>query len=129
MKILQKKLQHYSLWYLKFSNETFVVLILYTNIDQTLMNTSHRLLNCEMLCWIVKCHVELWNVVLLHQSIRVHCIHMLHLFFTGLVHVIYLGVSGQCSYTILRLLNNTNEKMLLSCFRFIWKNNYNTNTA
>jgi len=30
----------------------------------------------------------------------VHCIHMYHLFCNALVHVIYSGVSGQCSFTI-----------------------------
>ena len=34
---------------------------------------------------------------------RVHCIHMLHLFYNTLVHVIYSGVSGQCSHTIMCL--------------------------
>ena len=51
---------------------------------------------------------ELWNrwikldcrVIITEYRICVHCIHMYHLFCNALVHVIYSGVSGPCSHTI-----------------------------
>jgi len=72
---------------------TTLVLVLYTNIDQTLVNSLHGLLNCEI--GGLDCHV----ITAEHRT-RVHCIQMLHLFWNALVHVIYSGVSGQCSHTI-----------------------------
>ena len=63
------------------------------NIDQTLVNSLHRLLNCEI--GELDCHV-----ITTERRARVHCIHMFDLFCNALVHVIYSGVSGQCSYTI-----------------------------
>ena len=44
-------------------------LILYTNTDQTLVNSLHRLLNCET--GGLDCHV----ITTEHRT-RVHCIHM-----------------------------------------------------
>jgi len=35
------------------------------------------------------------------KGTHVHCIHMYHLFCDALAHVIYSGVSGQCSHTII----------------------------
>ena len=40
------------------------------------------------------------GVITTEYRTRVHCIHMYHLFCNALVHVIYLGVSSQCFYTI-----------------------------
>jgi len=67
--------------------------LLYTNIDQTLVNSLHRLLNCEI--GGLDCRVSTTE-----YRTRVHCIHMYHLFCDALVHVIYSVVSGQYSYTI-----------------------------
>jgi len=64
--------------------------VLYTNKDQTLVNSLHRLLNCEIGGLV--CHV-----ITTQYITRVHCIH---LFCNALVHVIYFLVSGQYSYTI-----------------------------
>ena len=50
-------------------------------------------LNCEI--GGLDCHV-----ITTEYRTRVHCIHMKHLFCNALVHVIYSGVSGQCSHTI-----------------------------
>ena len=63
------------------------------NIDQTLVSSLLRLLNCEI--GGLDCHV-----ITTEYRARDHCIHMWHLFCNALVHVIYLGVSGQCSRTI-----------------------------
>ena len=71
--------------------------IVYTNIDQILVNLLHGLLNCEI--GGLDCHI-----MKTEYRTRVHCLHMYHLFYNALVHVIYLGVSGQCSHT---LYNNT----------------------
>ena len=67
--------------------------IVYTNIDQKLLNSLHGLLNCEI--GGLDCHV-----ITTEYRTRVHCIHMYHLFCNALVHVIYSVVSGQYSYTI-----------------------------
>jgi len=67
--------------------------ILHGNIDQTLVNSLHGLLNFEI-CGL-DCHV-----ITIEYRTRVHCIHMYHLFCHALVHVIYYVVSGQYSYTI-----------------------------
>ena len=66
---------------------------MYTNIDQTLVNSLHGLLNCEIGGFNL-------YVITTEYGTRVHCIHMYHLFCNALVHVIYSGVSGQCSHTI-----------------------------
>ena len=66
---------------------------MYINIDQTLVNLLHGLLNCEI------GGLE-YQVITTEYRTRVHCIHMLHLFSNALVHVIYSGLSGRCSYTI-----------------------------
>jgi len=55
-------------------------MVLYTNIDQTLVNPLHVLLNCEV------------------GGLDCDVIYMIHLFCTALVHVIY---HGQCPHTIL----------------------------
>ena len=67
--------------------------VLYTNIDQKLMNSLHRLLNCEI--GGLDC-----RVITTEYRTSVHCIHMYHLFCNALAHVIYSVVSGQYSYTI-----------------------------
>ena len=66
---------------------------LYTNIDQTLVHSLHGLWNCEI-------GGLDYHVTTAEYRTRVHCIHMYHLFCIALVHVIYFGVSGQCSHTI-----------------------------
>ena len=71
--------------------------LLYTKIDHTLMNSLHRLLNCEI--GGLDSHV-----ITTEYRTRVHCIPMEHLFCNALVHVIYSGVSGSMftynAYTI-----------------------------
>ena len=57
-------------------------MIMYTIIDQPLMNSLHRLLNCEI--GGLYCHV-----ITIKYRTRVLCIHLLHLFCNALVHVIY----------------------------------------
>ena len=59
------------------------------------MNSLHGLLNCEI--GGLDCHV-----ITIEYRTRVHCIHMYHLFDNALqlAHVVYSGVSGQCSHTI-----------------------------
>ena len=64
---------------------------LYTNIDHKLVNSLHGLLNCEI------SELDCRDITTEYKT-RVHCIHMYHLFCDALVHVIYSGVSGQCSY-------------------------------
>jgi len=66
---------------------------LYTNNDQTLVNSLHRLLNCEI--GGLDCHV-----VSTGYRTRVHCIHMYRLFRNALVHASYSRVAGQCARTI-----------------------------
>ena len=66
--------------------------VLYTNIDQKLVNPLNRLLNCEIAG--LDC-----RVMTTEYRTRAQCIHMYHLFFNALVHVIYSVVSGQYSYT------------------------------
>jgi len=68
-------------------------LLLHTNIDQTLVDSLHGLSNGKI--GGLDCHV-----ITTEYSTRVHCIHMYHLLCNTLVHVIYSGVSGQCSHTI-----------------------------
>ena len=70
-----------------------LTLLLYTNIDQKLVNSLHGLLHSEI--GVLHCHVITTKYIP-----RVHCIHMYHLFCNALVHVINSGVSGQCLYTI-----------------------------
>ena len=53
----------------------------------------YGLLNCEN--GGLDCHV----ITKVYKP-RVYYIHMYHLFCNALVHVIYSGVSGQCSHTI-----------------------------
>ena len=70
------------------------MLLLYMNINQELVNSLQRLLNGE----IGGLHCR---VITTEYRTRVeHCIHMNHLFYNALVHVIYSGVSVQRSYTI-----------------------------
>jgi len=57
------------------------------------VNSLHGMLNCKI--GGLDCHV-ITTEYITHD----HCIHMYHLFYNALIHVIYLGVSGQCSYTI-----------------------------
>ena len=57
------------------------------------MNSLHILLNCEI--GGLDCHV-----ITTEYRTRVHCIHMYHLLCNALVHVIYSGVSSECSHTI-----------------------------
>ena len=57
------------------------------------MHSLHGLLDCEI--GGLDC-----RVITTEYKTRVHCIHMYHLFFNALVHVIYFVVSGQYSFTI-----------------------------
>jgi len=61
--------------------------VLYRNIDQTLVNSLHRLLNCGIGGLDV-------HVITTEYRTRVNHIHMYHLFCNALVHVIYSLVSG-----------------------------------
>jgi len=63
------------------------------NIDQKPVNSLHKVFNCEI--GGLECHV-----IITEYRTHVYCIHMYHLFCNALVHVIYSGVSRQCSYTI-----------------------------
>ena len=65
--------------------------VLYTNNDQKLLSSLHGLLNCE------KGGLDC-RVITTQYRARVHCIYMYHIFCNALVHVMYSGVSGQCSY-------------------------------
>ena len=67
--------------------------LLFTNIDQTLVNQLHGLLNCDK--------GDLYCLGITTEYIsRVYRIHMKHLFCNALVHVSYSGVYVQCSHTI-----------------------------
>ena len=70
------------------------------------MNSLHRLLNCEI--GVLDC-----RVITIDHRTRVHCIHMYHLFCNALVHLIYSGVSGQCSYTISAVEQYVGESLCL----------------
>ena len=72
----------------ELTNQITLPLVLYTNIDQTLVNSFHGLLNCEI--GGLECHV-----ITTEYRTHVHYIHMYHLFCNALVHVIYSVVSGQ----------------------------------
>jgi len=74
---------------LHYKQTTNTCKVLYTYIGHTLVNALHGLLNCET--GGLDC-----RVITTEYRTRVHCIHMNHLFFNPLVHVIYSGVSGQC---------------------------------
>ena len=67
------------------------------------MNALHGLLNCEI--GGLDCHV-----ITTEYRPLVDCIHMYHLFFNALNYVIYLTVSGQCSYTIIAPSNLRDNK-------------------
>ena len=67
--------------------------VLWTNIDQKLINSLHGLLNCEI--GGLDC-----RVITTEYKTRVHCIHMYHLFCYALVHVIYSRVSCQYSHAV-----------------------------
>ena len=68
-------------------------IVFYTYIDHTLANSLHRLLNCKI-------GVSDSCVITTEYRTRDHCIHMYHLLCNALVHVIYSGVSSQCSLTL-----------------------------
>ena len=73
----------------------WIVKLVHGNTDQTLVNSLHGLLNCEI--GGLMCHV-----ITTEYRTCVHCIHvMYHLICDALVHVIYFVVSGQYSYSIL----------------------------
>ena len=80
--------------------------ILLTNIDQKLVNSLHRLLNCEI--GGLDC-----RVITTEYRTRVHCIHMYHLFCNALVHVIYSVVSGQYLYILYLVLLNMWFKIII----------------
>jgi len=67
--------------------------LLYTHIDQTLVNSLHRQLKGKI--GGLDC-----CVITTEYMSCVHCIHVYHLFCNALVHVMYSVVSGQCSYSI-----------------------------
>ena len=79
------------------------VQLLYTNIDQALINSLHRLIK-----YTVK-QVD-QTVMLLQRSIEhVSIVHTRTIYFVysnALVHVIYSGVSDQCSYTIFQMIHS-----------------------
>jgi len=56
--------------------------IMYENIDQTLVNSLHGLLNCEI--GRLDC-----DVITTEYRAGVHCIHLYHLLFNALVNGIY----------------------------------------
>jgi len=66
--------------------------VLYTNIDLKLVNSLQGLLSCEI--------GGLDGHLITTYRTHVNCINMYYLICNALVHVIYLGVSGQWSYTI-----------------------------
>jgi len=70
-----------------------LIIILHENINQTLVNSLHGLLNCEI--GGLDC-----RVITTEYKIRINCIYMLHLFCNALVYVIYSDVSGTCFHTI-----------------------------
>jgi len=70
-----------------------LIIILHENINQTLVNSLHGLLNCEI--GGLDC-----RVITTEYKIRINCIYMLHLFCNALVYVIYSDVSGKCFHTI-----------------------------
>ena len=74
-------------------NKKFPLLtgVLYTNIDQTLVNSLHRLLNCEL--GGLDCHV-----IITEYRTRGYCIHMLHLFCNALVQVFFGSILSLFSY-------------------------------
>ena len=55
-------------------------LLLFTNINQQLVNSLHGLLNCEI-------GGLDYRVITTEYRTRVQCIHMYHLFCNALVHV------------------------------------------
>ena len=71
------------------------------------MNSLHRLSNCEIN------GLEFHGITTEYRT-RVHCIHMLRLLCNALVLVIYSGVSGQCSHTILCLI-----RVIVELFTFV----------
>ena len=83
--------------------------VLHGNIDQTLVNSLHRLLNSEI--GGLDC-----RVITTEYRTRVRCIHMLHLFYNALVHVIYSWVSGQCLCTIIIFLK-PDQNAVIVCTR------------
>ena len=86
--------------------------VLYTNIDQTLLNSLHGLLNCEISG--LDCHA-----ITKEYRTLFHCIHMLHLFCNALVRVISLAVSGQCSHIILGIICLSVQKSFKQNFSFL----------
>jgi len=77
--------------------------LLYTSIDQKLLNCEIGRLDCR--------------VITAEFRTRVHCIHMHYLFCNALVHAIYLGVSGQCLYIIRKQrVNVSNFKYMILIF-------------
>ena len=65
--------------------------------NSSLTNSLQGLLNCGI--GGLDC-----RVITTEYRTHVYCIHMNHLFRNVFVHVIYIRVSGQCSYTIEVLL-------------------------
>ena len=75
----------------------------------------YGLLNCEN--GGLDCHV-----ITIVCKPRVYYIHMYHLFCNALVHVIYSGVSGQCSHTIRPMWHayTSNMRILKDHFTVVW---------
>jgi len=80
--------------------------VLYVNIDQTLVNSLHGLLNCKISGLACR-------VITTEYRTCVHCIHMYHLFCNALVHVIYSVVSGQYLYILYLVLLNMWFKIII----------------
>ena len=96
------------------SDSLIRLVVLDTIIDQTLVNSLHGLLNCEI--GGLDCHI-----ITKEYRTRVHCIHMYHLFCNALVHVIYSGVSGPMfSYNTKKSISFTlnNYKFMVTVFYF-----------
>ena len=91
--------------------------ILYTNIDQTPVNSLHGLLTCEI--GGLDYHV---TTTYMWYRTRFDCIHIYHLFCNGLVQVIYSGVSGQCSHTIVLLSRPYSRVLLFQMFNYTMTN-------
>ena len=84
---------------------------MYTNVDQTLVNSLHGLLNYEIRG--LDCHV-----ITREYKTRVHCIHRFHLFCNALGRVIYSVVSGPYSYTIYIYKNVITHDQLIKQLAF-----------
>ena len=98
--------------------------LLYGNIDQTIVNSIHRLLNCKI-------GGKDCRVITTEYISCVHWIHMYHLLCNALVHVIYSVVSGQCSHTIPlgSFINHTLDYNYFNCYKSFYSYRLDTASA